>query len=663
MVKTIQFAPVFIFAMLFFIWSVKNKFALIKLGASESRFDRTSERIKAMFTYAIGQKRVVKGHFGLNHAILFWSFLVLVVLNMEFLLNGIIPTLSFKLLPDAILYPLKGLFDIVSLLVIASVTFATIRKIVKPLYPESRTFEAFFILSLIGLLMIAYFGLNGAEIALGHYASSALSPISSMVSSWYAGMTPESIESTGVIFWWVHAIALLGFMNFLPYSKHMHVLTAIPNCYFKPLEKPLLPQREVFKKGEVFGVDRVDNMSWKDLFDSYTCTECGRCQDVCPATATDKPLNPRTMIHSIKENLILNSTDLKAGRAPSIKLIENGSSESISEDEIWSCVTCGACMEVCPVFIEHIPKMIKMRRHLVETEAKFPEELLNLFENMEQRSNPWGIAPADRTKWSTHLNVNQFEANETEYLFFVGCAGAFDSRSKQVTLALASILDNAGISWGILGKDELCCGDSARRLGNEFLFEQMALKNVKLFKEKGVKKIITQCPHCFTTLQNDYRQYGIELEVMHHSKLINKLIENGSISLNGACKKFGSVTFHDSCYLGRHNDIYEAPRNVISHATGQSVKEMDQHHDKSFCCGAGGGRMWLEEDLGTRMNANRVQQAVDTQADSVCVSCPYCLTMFEDGIKDIEAEKLKVYDIAEVVAESMIANKKPHLIK
>ncbi|MBU2514663.1 (Fe-S)-binding protein [bacterium] len=652
MVNNLQFAPVFGVAIIFFIWSCYRKLALVQLGKSENRFDQMWVRLKSAWVFAVGQQRVVKGPFGINHALLFWSFLILVILNLEFLVNGLFSSVSFSLLPESIIYPVKGVFDLVSLLVLAAVTMAALRKIVKPLYPESRTFEAFFILTLIGSLMVAYFGLNGAEIALGHYKGSAFTPISTLISGLYGGLSPESIQMLGTGFWWGHAVILLGFLNFLPYSKHMHILTAIPNCYFRSLEQPVMVNREKFETGETFGVGQVDDFSWKDLFDSLTCTECGRCQDICPATRIDKPLNPRTMIHSIKDNLLANSRELKE-RSPVKDLLISDSPQGIGHDAVWSCVTCGACMEVCPVFIEHVPKIVKMRRHLVETDVKFPPELLNLFENLEQRSNPWGMPPADRAKWSANLEVQSFEKDSTEVLLFVGCAGAFDPRSKQVTLALSMILDRAGISWGTLGKDELCCGDSARRLGNEYLFEQMALKNVALFKEKGVKKIVTQCPHCFTTLQNDYRQFGLELEVIHHSRFIDDLIKEQKIKLNGVGKKYDSVTFHDSCYLGRHNGIYDAPRQVIKSVSGRHPKEMVQNRDKSFCCGAGGGRMWLEENLGSRMNLQRVQQAVDTDAKTVCVSCPYCLVMFEDGLKDSNAENMRVYDLAEIVAESM----------
>jgi Fe-S oxidoreductase len=310
-------------------------------------------------------------------------------------------------------------------------------------------------------------------------------------------------------------------------------------------------------------------------------------------------------------------------------------------------------MEVCPVDIEHVPKIVYMRRHLVETESRFPDELLNLFENMEQRSNPWGIAPGERTKWAAEVNVQPFESGKTEYLFYVGCYGSFDSRSKQSTLSLAKVLNAAGVSWGILGKDELCCGDSLRRLGNEYVFDRMTQENIKLYKDRGIKKVITQCPHCYNTLKNDYRQYGVELDVIHHSELISKLIKEQKISLKSISDP-GNVVFHDSCYLGRYNEIYKPPREVIAAVTGKSPTEMGRSHERSFCCGGGGGRMWMEESIGKRINLERIQEALKKDPKTICVCCPYCMSMFQDGVKDEKAsDKVQVLELSELVAQSL----------
>jgi Fe-S oxidoreductase len=444
-------------------------------------------------------------------------------------------------------------------------------------------------------------------------------------------------------------------MNLLiPYSKHLHVFTAIANCFMRREGKPNIQPLEVFVNGNVFGTGQVNLFSRKDLFDSFACTKCGNCQNACPAASTGKAMNPRLLVNDIRVNLLANGSCLKRGEAPILPLIGNGGEGSVSEEAIWACTTCGACMESCPVFIEQMPKIIQLRRHLVETEAQFPEELLNLFENMEGRSNPWGIAPSERAKWCSQLEVKPFDKHTTEYLFYVGCAGSFDSRNKHVSVAMAQLLDRAGISWGILGKDEKCCGDSVRRLGNEYVFDKMARENVEIFKERGVKKVITQCPHCFSTLKNDYRQYGLELEVIHHSELLRNLVRDGQLRLNKATTEMGATLFHDSCYLGRHNDVYDAPRQLIAAATGEAPTELERNRNNAFCCGAGGGRMWMEERAGERINLTRVKEALQQKPDTVCVACPYCLTMFEDGLKDLKADNVKVRDVAEVMAEALL---------
>ena len=657
------FTPLLIAALGIFAWGCWKRLSLISLGQAEDRFDNPGRRFGEMLLYAFGQKRVLAKPFGFNHFVIFWTFIILMVANTEFILNGLFPhTVKLVKLPFELYVPLAFMIDIASLLALLAVVVAAVRRVISPPYPEARTPEAFFILGLIASLMLASFGLNASELA-GYLIKSGADPASFLatagrimpISAQIAGMLPQN--QLGAIHagaWWLHAGALLAFMCYLPHSKHMHILTAIPNCFFRRLEKPNTQPREDFSLGNTFGVASVERYSWKDLLDSFSCTECGRCQKVCPASITGKPLNPRAVVHDIKVNLLQNGSVLKRGGTPQTPLIGEGGEGSVSEESIWGCTTCGACMEACPVFIEQMPKIVQMRRHLVETEARFPEELLNLFENMEGRSNPWGIAPSERTKWCAQMEVQPFEKGVTEYLLYVGCAGSFDSRSKHVSVALSQLLDKAGVSWGILGKDEKCCGDSARRLGNEYVFDRMARENVATFRERGVKKVITQCPHCFSTLKNDYRQYGIELEVIHHSELLRNLVQDGLLKPDTTTADFGNVVFHDSCYLGRHNDVYEAPRAAIESATGSAPVEMDRNRNNAFCCGAGGGRMWMEEHTGERINITRVKEAVEQSPDTICVACPYCLTMFEDGLKDVKAEGIRVRDVAEVMAEAVL---------
>jgi Fe-S oxidoreductase/nitrate reductase gamma subunit len=648
----IAFIIVFIIAVVFFSYSCYRRFGLVLKGRPENRFNALWKRFWNMLYYAFGQRRVVKKPFGINHFVLFWAFMILLISNTEFLLNGLAPdVISFALLPNAAYFTLVYIFDIVSVLALLAVIIAVIRRLIAPPpYTVGRSFDAFIILGLVGGLMIAYFGVHASEIAAGTERAAAYMPISNFGASIIpTGTSAGTLDIAQRVFWWCHAFILLTFLNYLPYSKHMHIMTSIPNCFFKSLEKVRTQPREEFKKGNTFGVGQVENFTWKGLFDSYACTECGRCSDNCPATFTKKPLQPRLVIHDIKVNLLENASQDGHEEVP---LIGSGGEGSVAEEVIWECTTCGACMEVCPVFIEHVPRIVDMRRHLVEMKARFPEELLTLFENMEQRSNPWGIAPADRTKWAADIEVKPFEAGKTEYLFYVGCAGAFDTRNRHTTLSIAKILDKSGVSWGTLGRDEMCCGDSLRRLGNEYVFDRMAKANINMFNEKGVKKIITQCPHCYSTLKNDYKQYGADFEVVHHTEFIDSLIQQGTLKLNTA--KLDNIVFHDSCYLGRYNGIFEAPRRVITAATGKAPTEMERRRDKGFCCGAGGGRMWMEEKEGTLINVARVEEALGKKPDTICVCCPYCMTMFDDGLKDKEADdKVRVLDLAEIVASAL----------
>jgi Fe-S oxidoreductase len=652
--QIIIFSIVFTATVIFFIWSCYRRFSLVALGQPDNRFSDIGRRTWNMLLYAFGQKRVVtRGYlFGLNHFIFFWCFIILMIANTEFLLHGLFPKyISLSLLPLGLYFALAFIFDIVSLLALLAVIIAISRRLIfPPRYIDAKTADAFVILGLVASLMIAFFGLHGSEIALGAEKAAAYMPVSGFFGKVLFGTIPAgALEVLAPVFWWIHAFALLGFLDYLPYSKHMHILTSIPNCFFRNIGTVNTQLPETFNKNGNYGVGRVDQFRWKDLFDSYSCTECGRCNDNCPATSTGKVLNPRLLVHDIKVNLLHNGPGLKKGSEPSLPLIGYGCEGSVSEEAIWACTTCGACMEVCPVFIEHVPKLVYLRRNLVEMKAKFPDELLSLFDNMENRSNPWGIVPAERGKWAVETHAPAFEKGQTDYLFYVGCAGSFDTRNKRNTVAIANILNAAGVSWGILGREEKCCGDSLRRLGNEYVFDGMARENIGKFSDLGVKKIITQCPHCYNTLKNDYRQFGADFEVVHHSELIKSLLDSGKLKLNNKAE-VGKVVFHDSCYLGRYNSIFEQPRKLIKAATGQAPVELGRSHGRSFCCGAGGGRMWMEENEGTRINMERVGEALKTGPDTICVACPYCVTMMEDGLVDLKApEKIKVLELSEIV--------------
>lgn len=657
LIENLLFIPLFVFAIVFFLWNGFRIIARICLGRWDNRFDHLWSRFRDMLTYGFGQIRVVKEKFGVNHFFLFWGFMVLALVNFEFLVAGIFPKFSLNFLHDVLYIPLLFMADIMSLVVLFCVVIAVIRRTFFRPEHIDPTLDAYFILALVACLMIAYFGMHAYEP--GIEAKLAYMPVSQFLSD----IASKDSHSLSRLFWWIHAFVLLFFLNYLPYSKHLHVLTAIPACFFKTSKIVSTVPRLKFKKGEEFGISKVVQFKWKDLLDFMACTECGRCQSACPAYSTDKPLNPKQVIHEGKLNIIKNGDAVRATRpadilasaakdAEMIVPLINGGDESISTDAIWSCTTCGACMQVCPVFIEHAPKIVQLRQHLVMEKADFPEELITFFENSEQRSNPWGIAPTDRTKWAHELNVPLLsEGVKTDYLFYVGCAGAFDSRARQVTVSLTKILNEAGISWGVLGNEEKCCGDSLRRLGNEYVFDKIAQENIESFKKYEVKKIITYCPHCFTTLKNDYQQYGAAFEVIHHTQFINSLIQQGKLKPISTANE--RTVIHDSCYLGRYNEIYNEPRDIIKACSGGSAAvEMERHGEKSFCCGAGGGRMWMEELIGKRIYLERTQEALRSNASTIAVACPYCMTMFEDGVKDEKAaDKVKVKDVAEIVAE------------
>jgi len=649
-IHTLVFTPLFGLALVFFAWSVYRRLSLVALGQPSQRYVGFATGLREMLVNAFGQKRVLRKLFGVNHLLIFWSFLALLLVNGEFLVSGVFPELRLGLLPDALYLPVRALSDVMSGVALAAIAVALVRRTLFPPYAGARNLESYAILVLIALHMLAYLGLSASEIALGEERAAAWMPLAGLLA---AALPGEQLHLAYELSWWLHAAALLAFIVVLiPFTKHLHVFTAIANCFLRSEGRPNVQAPEHFELGGVYGAGRVDRLSTKDLLDAYACTACGRCQNVCPASLTGKPLNPRLVVKELQRNLLANGGRLKRGLEPQRPLIASEGGAGVAEEALWACTSCGACMEACPVYIEHLPKLVAMRRHLVEMEARFPEELLSFFENVEQRSNPWGMAPADRGKWSQVLGERTFETGTSEVLFFVGCAGSYDTRAKQVSLALATILDAAGVSWGVLGKDELCCGDSLRRLGNEYVFDRLARENVAQFKAKGVKTIVTACPHCFSTLKNDYRQYGLEIEVLHHTEMIAELLKSGRL----APKKLsvsGGLLFHDSCYLGRHNATYQAPREVLTAVTGSAPGEFARNRSEGFCCGAGGGRMWLEEVHGERINRTRVAEALAEQPETLCVSCPYCMTMMADGLKDLGDERVRVRDVAEVVAEAL----------
>ena len=460
------------------------------------------------------------------------------------------------------------------------------------------------------------------------------------------------------LFWRIHFFLVLGLIAYLPYSKLFHIVSSTLNIFLRSTgSKGELATITDFETAETFGVTTINEFTWKQLLDLDACTRCGRCQDQCPAYLSEKPLTPKKIIQDLKDHLqkegkvLLGGND-KEGRENSLTPIIGN---AVTADELWACTSCMACMEQCPVFVEQIPKVVDLRRYLVMMESSFPSEVAGVFKNMEVNSNPWGVGWASRGDWAKALGVkvlSDAEEKEIDILYYVGCSGSFDDRSKKVTVSFVKVLQAAGINFGVLGAEEKCCGDSARRIGNEYLFQTLAQENIECMKKYGVKKIVTTCPHGYNIIKNEYPQFGGDFEVYHHSEFIASLIRERKIKLKHSIDH--TITYHDSCYLGRYNAIYSEPREIIRNIPGTKVVEMEPSFERSFCCGAGGGRMWMEEHLGKRINHLCFEYALTIGATIIGSACPFCLTMLEDATKDKEMEgSVKVRDLAELVLEAM----------
>lgn len=632
---------------------------LFRLG-SEDRFDEPLERMKRLLRFGLGQRRLVDPEEfkpGLAHVLIFAAFMVLALRTIT--LFGMafagwefhLPLLGPNTPTGRVYLLLKDVVVFGALLGVAY--FFYLRLFVKP-DRMTRSGEAVFILGMIAGLMITEILFDAAHLyRFEEGATSWYTPAGALGLALYEGLgiSPEAAWTVGRVSWWAHLIQVLAFLNFLPLGKHFHVITGLPNVFFQRLESQYRPAKMDLENSETFGTQKADELSWKMALDVYSCTECGRCQTHCPTYVTGKPLTHKGLNMTIKNHL-LDQAGVLAEGAESREKLPDLVPEVIDPETIWACTTCGWCETACPVFIENIPRIVDMRRHEVLMKSEFPQEVTRVFKGMETQGNPWGLGATSRADWAEGHDVPTVEENpEFEYLWFVGCAGSFDERQKKVSQSLAKVLNAAGVNYAILGKQETCNGDSARRMGNEYLYQMLAEQNIETFKEHNVKKVFSQCPHCFNVLKNEYPQLGGNYEVLHHTQLIEQLLQDKRIELDGAFEEL--VTYHDACYLGRHNDEYEAPRTALDQVPGLEVVEMGRNKRQSFCCGAGGGRMWMEETIGTRINQNRVQEAVATGAKTIAANCPFCITMLRDGINEIGVEGVEVKDVAEIVASSL----------
>ncbi|NND01531.1 MAG: 4Fe-4S dicluster domain-containing protein [Acidimicrobiia bacterium] len=597
---------------------------------------------------------------GVMHAAIYYGFIVLFLGTVTLEIDHLLPT-NLKFLHGTVYQGYSFILDVFALVFLGGLAWAAVRRYGMPpwrIRSKTRPEDAV-ILGVLAGIGITGLLIEAARISLiGRpaweswsfvgYAGSYLFPQGS-AAGWHQAM------------WATHALLFVAFLVILPTTKLRHMVTSPANMFLSPRERPKGAMREMPNLMEAEDIESVGaaviaDFTWKQLFDTDACTMCGRCTEVCPANTTGKPLDPREIVLKLGEVAARTAADPVSppvGVDGAITVSSDNVFERVTSEELWACTTCRACDEACPVNIEIVDKILDMRRYLSLMEADFPSELGKAYVSLENSSNVYGMGQATRGDWTDALD---FEVKvlgdpgvEAEYLYWVGCAGSFDDRNRKVTLATARLLNSAGVDFAILGPRELCTGDPARRTGNEYVFQGLALQNIETLNDLGITKIITQCPHCFNTLGNEYPQFGGNYEVIHHSELLTSLVADGRIN---PVKNGETITFHDPCYLGRHNDVFVAPRDVLD-LVGNRV-EMPRNGTDSFCCGAGGGRFFMEEHIGKKVNIERSEEAVGTGAGVVATGCPFCYVMMDDGVKEIGAEGVVVKDIAMLLADSSL---------
>jgi Fe-S oxidoreductase len=634
---------------------------LVRQGRPVERSSDLPVRLAREGTRVLGQRKLFQRFVpGLMHALIFWGFLVLLTTIVE--VGGQVVDPSFEL-------PLIGgtrwlglVQDLFAGGVLVGIGLALwIRLVQRPeRFVGSHHADAYRILALIFLIIATLLLGRGARIALGLAPDWWWTPLSTAASELFEWMSPGLRRAAMWLLLWTHVALILGFLVYIGYSKHLHIATSAINVFFaqtKPLGylTPLRVDVEAAAANDDvrFGAATLPDLTRKETLDLYACTECGRCQAACPAWNTGKPLSPKLLVMNLRDHLLAEGPHLlrARGRGETVEaspLVP----DIVDEEVVWDCTTCGACMHECPVDIEHVDTIVDLRRNLVMAESRFPPEAGGMLRALESAGNPWGMPQAQRASWADGLDVRVIGDGERapEYLYWVGCAGSFDDRAKAISRAVALLLQRAQVSFAILGPRELCTGDPARRIGNEYLFQTLAERNVETLDQAGVTKVIANCPHCFNTLRNEYPDYGGRYEVVHHSQLLGRLIDEGRLAPSARVP--ARVTYHDPCYLGRHNDVYRDPREALSAVPGVELVEMPRHAERALCCGAGGSRMWMEERIGKRINAERMDEAVSTGADAVGVACPYCLIMLDDGSK-ARGDGADVVDIAQLIARSL----------
>jgi Fe-S oxidoreductase len=691
--------------------------AVLRSGRPLNRTDRPLERIAALGVFVFGQRRLLQDLGpGLTHAFVFWGFIVLLATTGNYLTNGLVETI--------VGWPLGGAFWSVIVLfanlfvglVLASVIYYVVRRTIVRPTRLALTRDAFVILALIfSIVATEWVGDAFAYVVEPDHPSRPWAILAGPLSLALEGMGPEAALVGYGVAGWAHILLVLGFGAYLPYSKHLHIISSEPNVYTKSLEprgalRPmdLEAEPEPGEPDPVFGARALKDLTWRHLLDPMACTECGRCMEFCPASATGKTLSPKHLMEGLRDQILVAETALAAaasaqrawkggangGAAASddaLKLAQDRATEALNlplidnaipEEAVWQCTTCGWCVEGCPVLIEHVDTIVEIRRNAVLEESRFPKELNAAFRNMENAGNPWGQPKSARLDWAKGLDLTVLgqtdapasrPAGTTPWrtivasgptgdpvggggvLFWVGCAGAFDDRNRKVVRAMAQLLKQAEVPFAVLGAQETCTGDPARRAGNEYLYQMLAEENVATLSaahaEHGISTVVATCPHCFNTIRNEYPQFGLMgLQVIHHTQLLDQLVADGRLVPDEHHEAV--VAYHDACYLGRYNEVYDEGRRVVESVPGQSVVEMDLHHRRGMCCGAGGARMWMEEREGQRINHRRTEQALAKNPDEIATACPFCLIMLRDATNDLQRTDVAVRDVAELLADA-----------
>ncbi len=635
----------------------RRKYLLVGHGKDVNRSDNPGKRFGGMVKRVLMQicvfpNRPIPGFF---HAMIFWGFLVFLLVTVNHVFAGLFE--GFSLFGHGVIYKaIIFMANVFAGTIMVAVIFFLIRRYVfKPSTLEIPSWESFIILNFIFWLMVSFVFFEAFNMyEHGAEASNFLSVFA------FNNLMPAagSIAAGTIVFWlkalwWVHILIVMAFGVFIPYSKHMHLVAGPLGIFFKNdgvmAEVPMVDLEQQMEAEEPkFGTPNINDFTKKDLLDLFSCAECGRCDDVCPALNSGKDLSPKTLLNTLKKQLLEYDGEIKKEN-PEIKTLFG---EVVSQNEVWDCTTCAGCMAVCPMFNEHIPKIVGMRQTAVMMASEFPEEFNALYRGLENQGNPWGIGADNRTEWAEGLDIPiMADKKETDVLVWIGCEGSYDNHNQKHARMLVEILQKAGVDFAYLGNEEKCCGDPARRSGHEYLYQMLAMENIAALNQYKFNRIVTLCPHGFHVLKHEYSQMDGNYEVVHYTQYLTELLQAGKIKLK--TEPNTTFTYHDPCYLGRYNEIYRAPRDILKKVAPGRVKEMKSCKHSSFCCGAGGGGMWKEESKGDRINHVRIKQAGETGADVLVTACPYCSVMFKDGIEETETKNLKTLDLVQVIYDNL----------